>query len=179
MAGIPGVYFQRGRLNMTCISWNRMVAFGHFCWENEKCEKLWCLARINSSERGHSAAGRHEIKKILKDFRWCDKNGLNESFKMSPHLICLSWHLKSLLWPASVSGLDVIWKLIPHLRHVRWGLILKLSLRPFLLHHPESLRILVHLMSPCRAVRWSRKWLWMMLCYFRTFYVSGAGGAVW
>ena len=34
---------------------------------------------------------------------------LFESFKISPHLICLSWHLKSLLWPASGSGLDQRW----------------------------------------------------------------------
>ena len=71
---------------------------------------------------------------------------------MSPHLICLSWGLRSLLWPASGSGLDVIWKLIPQLRHIKWGLILKLSLRPFLSPHLESLRIFFHFMSPCRAV---------------------------
>ena len=29
-------------------------------------------------------------KKFLKDSRWCDKNGLSESFKMGPHLICLN-----------------------------------------------------------------------------------------
>ena len=33
-----------------------------------------------------------------------------------------------------------------------WGLILKLSTRSFLLHHPESLRIFFHFMSPCCAV---------------------------
>ena len=92
-------------------------------------------------------------KKILKDFGVCHENSLIESFKMSPHLIGLSWGLKSLLWPASGSGLDVIWKLIPQLRHIKWGLILKLSLRPFLSHHLESLRIFFHFMSPCRAVR--------------------------
>ena len=91
-------------------------------------------------------------KKILKDFGECHENSLIESFKMSPHLICLSWGLRSLLWPASGSGLDVIWKLIPQLRHIKWGLILKLSLRPFLSHHLESLRIFFHFMSPCRAV---------------------------
>ena len=92
-------------------------------------------------------------KKILKDFGECHENSLIESFKMSPHLICLSWGLRSLLWPASGSGLDVIWKLIPQLRHIKWGLILKLSLRPFLSHHLESLRIFFHFMSPCRAVQ--------------------------
>ena len=91
-------------------------------------------------------------KKNLKHFGRCHENRLIESFKMSPLLICLSWHLKTLLWPASGSGLDVIWKLIPQLRHIKWGLILKLSLRPFLSHHLESLRIFFHFKSPCRAV---------------------------
>ena len=75
---------------------------------------------------GTARQGDLKWKKILKDYKWCDKNGLNESFKMSPHLIGLGWHPRSLLWPASGSGLDVIWKLIPQLRHVKWGLILKL-----------------------------------------------------
>ena len=92
-------------------------------------------------------------EKILKDFGECHENSLIESFKMSPHLICLSWGLRSLLWPASGSGLDVIWKLIPQLRHIKWGLILKLSLRPFLSHHLESLRFFFHFMSRCRAVK--------------------------
>ena len=71
---------------------------------------------------------------------------------MSPHLIGLGWHPRSLLWPASGSGLDMIWKLKCQLRHIKWGLILKLSLRPFLSPHLESLRIFFHFMSPCRAV---------------------------
>ena len=47
-------------------------------------------------------------KQILKDFGECRKNSLIESFKMGPHLICISLHLRSLLWPASGSGLDVL-----------------------------------------------------------------------
>ena len=47
---------------------------------------------------------------------------------------------------------DGIWKLKCQLRHIKRGLILKLSLRPFLLYHLESLRIFFHFMSPCCAV---------------------------
>ena len=103
---------------------------------------VWCTGRLRDSK----------WKKILKDFGECHENSLIESFKMSPHLICLSWGLRSLLWPASGSGLDVIWKLIPQLRHIKWRLILKLWLRPFLSHHLESLRFFFHFKSPCRAV---------------------------
>ena len=77
--------------------------------------------------------------KIL-DFQGCHENGLDESFKMSPHLMGLGWHPRSLLWPASGSGLDMIWKLKCQLRHIKWGLILKLSLRPFLSHPWNPLR---------------------------------------
>ena len=35
-----------------------------------------------------------------------------ESFEMSPNLICLGWHLRSVLWLASESGLEVICKVI-------------------------------------------------------------------
>ena len=64
---------------------------------------------------------------------WIDLSKVNSmrGGEMSPHLICLSWYLRSLLWPASGSGLDMIWKLESHLRHMKWGLILKLSWRPF------------------------------------------------
>ena len=60
---------------------------------------------------------------------------------MSPHLIGLGWHLRSLLWPAFGSGLDIIWKLNCQLRHIEWGLILKLSKRLFSWRSPKFLRI--------------------------------------
>ena len=76
-------------------------------------------------------------KKILKDSGWCDKNGLNESFKMSPHLICLNWginfHITSRPDPEAGHKRD----LRPQLRHIKWGLILKLSMRLFSWHSPK------------------------------------------
>ena len=42
------------------------------------------------SQQYTARQGDMKCKKNLKDSGWCDKNGLNESFKMSPHLICLS-----------------------------------------------------------------------------------------
>ena len=45
-------------------------------------------------------------KKILKWFQDCHENALVQSFETSPHLICLECGSKTLLWPASGSGLD-------------------------------------------------------------------------
>ena len=50
-----------------------------------------------------------------------------ELWKEPPLDMFLSWHLRSLLWPTSGLGLDVIWKSKCHLWHFKWGLILKLS----------------------------------------------------
>ena len=60
--------------------------------------------------------------------------------KWAPHFTGLGWHPWSLLWPASGSGLDMIWKLECQLRHIKWGLILKLSSMPFLSHCWNHLR---------------------------------------
>ena len=38
----------------------------------------------------HRVAQRLKMEKKLKDFEECHENSLIESFKMSPHLICLS-----------------------------------------------------------------------------------------
>ena len=96
--------------------------------------------------------GDMKWKKILKDSRWCDKNGLNESFKMSPHLICLNWginfHITSRPDPEAGHKRD----LRPQLRHIKWGLILKLSMRLFSWHSPKSLRIFFHFESLSRSV---------------------------
>ena len=71
---------------------------------------------------------------------------------MSPHLICLSWlsnfHIISRPDPEAGHKRD----LRCQLRHIKWGLISKLSSRPFLSHHPEPLRGFFHFVSPCRAV---------------------------
>jgi len=87
-----------------------------------------------------SGRGTRNAKKPLNCFQGCHKNALNESCKMSPHLIGLGWHPRSLLWLASGSGLDMIWKLKSQLRPIKWGLILKLSSRPFLSHPWNPLR---------------------------------------
>ena len=91
-------------------------------------------------------------KKILKDSRWGYKNGLNESFKMSPHLICLNWrfnfHITSRPDPEAGHKRD-LW---PQLRHIKWGLILKLSMRLFSRHSPKSLRRFFHFESLSRSV---------------------------
>ena len=96
--------------------------------------------------------GDMKWKKILKDSGWCDKNGLNESFKMSPHLICLNWginfHITSRPDPEAGHKRD----LRPQLRHIKWGLILKLSMRLFSWHLPKSLRIFFHFESLSRSV---------------------------
>ena len=97
--------------------------------------------------------GRLNGKNFSRIFWECHENSLIESFEMSPQLVCLRWHLRPLLWPASGSGLEVIWKWERQLRHIKWGLILKLSIRPFLSHHQESLIFFFHFMSnslpPC------------------------------
>ena len=100
--------------------------------------------------------GDMKWKKILKDSRWCDKNGLNESFKMSPHLICLNWginfHITSRPDPEAGHKRD----LRPQLRHIKWGLILKLSMRLFSWHSPKSLRIFS--ISSLSAALWKLAW---------------------
>ena len=86
-----------------------------------------------------SQSGREtrNAKKPLKGFQGCDKNGLDESFKMSPHLICLSWHFNFHITtrhdPEAGHKRDIRCQL----RHIKWGLILKLSMRPFSRHSPN------------------------------------------
>ena len=73
-------------------------------------------------------------KKIPNEFQGCHENALIESFKMSPHLIVHNCHSQTLLWPASSrpnpkAGHKRVleWQL----RTIKWGLILKLSMRAF------------------------------------------------
>ena len=78
--------------------------------------------------------GDMKWKKILKDSWWCDKNGLNESFKMSPHLICLTWHFNfhiiSRPYPEAGHKRDLGCQPRP----IKWGLISQLSFRAFSWH---------------------------------------------
>ena len=72
---------------------------------------------------------------------WMDfKNDLHESFKMSSHLMCLSSHFNFHITsrPDVEAGhkRDIRFQL----RHVKRGLILKPSVRPFSWHSPKSLR---------------------------------------
>ena len=93
----------------------------------------------------HSAAGRHEMKKkLLKGSGWCDKNGLDESFKMSPHLICLSWlsNFHIISRPDPEAGHKRVLGCQP--RPIKWGLISKLSMSLFSWHPPKSLRSFFH-----------------------------------
>ena len=116
----------------------------------DKCFRKsgWCYGNLSPWPKAtfikawipQSGRGTRNAKKPLNRFQGCHENALNESFKMSPHLIGLGWHPRSLLWPASGSGLDMIWKLQCQLRHIKWGLILKLSLSPFLSHPWNPLR---------------------------------------
>ena len=83
-------------------------------------------------------------KKLLKVSGWCDKNGLDESFKMSPHLICLSWlsnfHIISRPDPEAGHKRDLGCQPRP----IKWGLISKLSMSLFSWHPPKSLRSFFH-----------------------------------
>ena len=47
------------------------------------------------------------MKKII-DIGGCLENSLIKSFELIPNIICLGCHLRSLLWLAYESGLDVI-----------------------------------------------------------------------
>ena len=53
-------------------------------------ENIMLLASKKVVTKAQSGRETRNAKKPLKGFQGCDKNGLNESFKMSPHLICLS-----------------------------------------------------------------------------------------
>ena len=66
-----------------------------------KCESGVLLKYAPQSGRGTRNA-----KKPLNGFQGCHENALNESCEMSPHLMCLGWHPRFLLWPASGSGLE-------------------------------------------------------------------------
>ena len=71
---------------------------------------------------------------------------------MSPHLTCLKWginfHITSRPDPEAGHKRDFRCQL----RHIKWGLILKLSMSLFSWHPPKSLRIFFHFESPSRPV---------------------------
>ena len=75
-----------------------------------------------SSKTPYSTAGKNH-----KGFGWCNENSIIDSFEMSPHLIWLGWHLRSILRPASGSGLDV--QVHVSTQNIKRRLILKLSMR--------------------------------------------------
>ena len=87
-----------------------------------------------------SGRGTRNAKKPLKGFQGCDKNGLNESFKMSPHLICLSWHFNFhiISRPDPEAGHKRDLGCQP--RPIKWGLISQLSLRAISWHPWKPLR---------------------------------------
>ena len=101
----------------------------------------------------HSTAGELEMRKNLKRFQGCDKNGLDESFKMRPHLICLSWlsnfHIISRPDPEAGHKRDLGCQPRP----IKWGLISKLSMSLFSWHPPKSLRSFFHFDSLSRPVQ--------------------------
>ena len=104
----------------------------------------------------HSAAGIHEMKKILKDSRWCDKNALNESFKMSPCLICLDRNLNFLIKCGPDPDAGHKRDLGCQLTRIKWGLILKLSMSLFTWHSPKSFRIFFYFKSLSCPVKGSQ-----------------------
>ena len=87
-----------------------------------------------------SGRGTRNAKKPLKGFQGWDKNGPDESFKMSPHLICLSWHFNFhiISRPDPEAGHKRDLGCQP--RHIKWGLISKLSMSPFSRHPQNRLR---------------------------------------
>ena len=87
-----------------------------------------------------SGRGTRNTLKPLKGIQGCNKNGLNESFKMSPHLICLSWHFNFhiISRPDPEAGHKRDLGCQP--RHIKWGLILQLSLRALSWHPWKPLR---------------------------------------
>ena len=101
---------------------------------------IWFITNFYLTSITQSGKRTRNAKKPLNRFKGCHENLLNESCKMCPLLIGLGWHPRSLLWPTSGSCLDMIWKLKCQLRHIKWGLLLKLSLRPFLSHPWNPLR---------------------------------------
>ena len=116
----------------------------------------YCIILANSFFKNCSTCtarqGDRKWKKLLKVSGWCDKNGLDESFKMSPHLICLSWlsnfHIISRPDPEAGHKRD----LRCQLRHIKWGLISKLSMNLFSWHPPKSWRSFFHFDSLSRPV---------------------------
>ena len=114
-----------------------------------------------------SGRGTRNAEKPLRGFQGCDKNDLNESFKMSPHLTCLkrgiNFHIISR--PDPEAGHKIYLRC--QLRHIKWGLILMLLFRPFLAHHPESLRIFFsfHVSLRCGALSdFSMHSSWIQTC---------------
>jgi len=81
-----------------------------------------------------SGSGTRNAKKPLRGFQGRDKNGLHESFKMSPHLICLNWNLNfhNTSRPDPEAGHKRDLRCQP--RPIKWGLISQLSFRAFSWH---------------------------------------------
>ena len=79
-------------------------------------------------------------EKLLKGSGWCDKNGLDESFKLSPHLMRLSWfsdfHIISRPDPEAGHKRDLGCQPRP----IKWGLISQLSFRAVSWHPWKQLR---------------------------------------
>ena len=102
---------------------------------------VWQQSSLKSkSFYSQSGRGTRNAKKPLKGFQGCDKNGLNESFKMSPHLICLSWHFNFHITsrPDPEAGHKRDLGCQP--RPIKWGLISQLSFRAFSWHPWKQLR---------------------------------------
>ena len=80
----------------------RQESFGHFAKRHPPpCQKATSAAHLNKD--------KIESKSSVLGIQEHQDNALIESFKMSPHLMCLHASIKIPLGPASGSGLDSGW----------------------------------------------------------------------
>ena len=93
----------------------------------------------------HSQSGRgtRNAKKPLNGFQGCHENLLNESCEMSPHLICLGWHIipfydQPLSRPDPEAGHKRDLGCQP--RPIKWVLISQLSFGAFSWHPQKRLK---------------------------------------
>ena len=69
------------------------------------------------------------------------------------NLICLSWHLRSLIWPATGSGPYVMSKCqLSHVKGAHLNTFIKVVILFVMSHPPKALIIFMHCISPCRPV---------------------------
>ena len=78
---------RKSQFSLTILSKSLLVTFSGKTFYHLE---VYIYKSLQPAENSQSGTGTRNAKKPLTGFQGWDKNGLKESFKMSPHLICLS-----------------------------------------------------------------------------------------